>query len=236
MTYAHRVKRWGVMLRVHRRDRYIPKVFDTLRKLARGRRVALVVMADRPSSAVLSALDRQLKQIPSNIKTRVVDAPFPLVGAGEKFMQALQIHYEYLLDLDPALDAASLWDDDMWLQRAGIRELRGHLDYLDYDRLDARSYFLWDHPDQANEAFPPHWQALVFRVYRGDQFPTTVMTHAPEKVAFSRRAARLTNRLWNAGYFSADERQQLWDKYRRAGKIDAHTRSLVRPPKLVKVS
>lgn len=224
------------MLRLHRRAKYIRRIFDTIRKVARrGPKTYVAVMLDRPDVEVTVELDRQLRNLPDSIEAAHFEAPYPLVDDRENFMAALKVHYEYLRGMAD-VDAASLWDDDMWFDAAGIRELRGHMHILEYDRIEARSYFLWDHLDMANDAFPPHWQAILFRAYEGDDFPENYMVHCPHQTAISQYSCRMHNRLRNAGYLTEEERARSWDMFKRAGKIDGHTMCLIKDPKLVRVN
>lgn len=160
-----------------------------------------------------------------------MQAATALVSDRERFMEGLRAQYEELLTIAPDLDAAMLWDDDMWLTSRGIRELRGHLDALTADRIEIRARFLWDDWGQVNEAFPHHWQAILFRVLPGDDFPLHYTVHCPDRAAQG-KCIRMKSPLVNAGYMDPVDRQLTWDMYKRAGKIDAHTLQLVRPPKL----
>ncbi len=230
------VTRFGVMLRVHRRDMYLEDIFKNLRYLSRGREFHLAIQADRPSAAVTKELNRLVKQAPDSWNIEVFDAPCKLVDRKENFMVPLQAHYEYLCDMaDGKLDAAALWDDDFWLTKKGLRELKGHLDILDADRIECKSLFLWDNRSQANEAFPPHWQALVFRVLPGDRYPEDYIVHCPHNAAQGKHI-RMSNQLRNAGYMDADDRRLTWQAYKKAGKIDAHTLSLVKDARLEEIN
>lgn len=230
------VRRLGIMLRLHRRHKYIPRIFDNIKKLARSCICGVSVMLDRPTADVVCALDKELKFLPTNIAVALTEASMPLVDRGENFMLLLQQHYAHLLDNLGPVDAVCLWDDDFWFRRRGIRELRGHLSTLNYDRVEARSWFLWDHPEQANERFRPHWQAILFRVYPGDDFPLDYIVHCPHRVARSPHVCRMRNRLHNAGYLEKDERLATFEVYRRAGKIDAFTTMLVADPIIQKLT
>lgn len=228
------VKHWGVMLRLHSREKYLDRIFDIIRKCGRRRQTYLSVMLDRPTSAVCFKLDKLIQQLPASIAVDIIDAPFPLVSDNENFMDALQVHYEHLLGMGP-VQAVSLWDDDFWFRRGGIREFRGHLASLEYDRVEARSYFLWDHPNQANDGFPPHWQAILFRVYPDHKYPKDYIVHCPHEIAQSSAHKKMKHRLYNAGYINKDERERTFEMYKRAGKLDRHTFSLVGDPQIVRL-
>jgi len=231
-TTAHR---FGIMLRVHRRHQYLRRIFDNFRKLAQGREVFISIQADRPTPEVAALLGKLVEKLPASIKVGFMESPFPLLERKERYMEALQIQYEHLKDLAGRdLQAAALWDDDFWLSAKGIRELRGHLDILEADRVEARSIFLWDTPEQHNTNFPPHWQALVFRVFPNDNYPLDYTVHCPVRAAVG-SCVRLHNPILNAGYMDEEDRKLTWLAYRRAGKIDAHTIKLTTPPTLEKV-
>lgn len=225
---------FGIMLRVHRRHRYLPYIFGTFHRLAKGRNVYISVQTDRITPQVAAELARRVKQLPPNVKLEVFECPFPLVERRERFMEALQLQYDHLRSMCPELQVGALWDDDMWLTKEGVRELRGHLDILEYDRIEIDTHFLWDSFDEINVAFPNHRQALVFRVYPGDQYPLDLVVHCPARAAVGSHKL-MRNKLVNAGYMEKADREVVWEMYKKAGKIDAHTIKLVQPPKLEKL-
>lgn len=242
MSYHRRyvpipVKRLGVMLRLHRRHKYIKRIFKNFRRMAKGRKFFLAVQLDRPSADVAAALDKELRNAPDTWTIDIFESPIKLVDqTGENYMEALQHHYEYLLALsDGSLDAACLWDDDSWLEAKAMREFLGHLDILEADRVEIKSRFLWDDPTQHNTAFPVHWQALLFRVLPRDRYPTDYMVHCPDRAAQG-KCIRMKACLTNAGYLDPDDRRLTWLAYRRAGKIDAHTVALIKEPKLERLN
>jgi hypothetical protein len=120
-----------------------------------------------------------------------------------------------------------VWDDDWILTKEGIRELRGHLSELKYDRLDALSLFFWDRVDTFNGNLLEHWAPALFRVHPGDDFPTHFVVHAPERIARSRSAVRLANPMLNFGWLTKQDRAEAWAASKRAGRIDAFTLNLV---------
>jgi hypothetical protein len=83
-----------------------------------------------------------------------------------------------------------------------------------------------------DDRFPEHWSGNLFRVYPGDRFATHFVAHCPEACARSERVVRLTEPVVNFGYMDAEVRAEYWTKYKRAGKIDAHTLALIREPDL----
>lgn len=236
MLPAIHVDHLGIMLRVYRRHEFLYKVFETLARLTtEKRKVSVSVLYDRPTPEVIEEINLAFRRFPW-LNRLELGAPFPLVDEkGEHFMAALDVQYEHLRRHCPDIDAASLWDDDFWFRPAGIQEANALLDKLEVDRIETRTYFLWDKMSQANDAFPAHWQALFFRVYPEDRYTEEFMVHCPEHCAFSPYVHRQEQRLHNAGYMLPDERQKTWNQFREAGKIDAHTMCLQLPPKIVNV-
>lgn len=224
------VKRLGIMWRLHRRHAYLERCWHNFVALGRGREVILSIQLDRPSGDVVRTLEPLLKRVPSNWHLDMFDAREPLVDRRENYMEAADFHYQRLKAIAD-IDAASLWDDDMWLEREGVRELRGHLTQLNADRVYVQSRFLWDDTDHYNDAFPPHWQDIVFRCYPNDHYPRTFIAHCTEQVAHN-PPIQMRNFLTNAGYLDPDDRRATWEAYKRAGKIDTHTKCLIESPKL----
>lgn len=223
------------MLRVHRRHEFLDKVLSTIANICRDRKGYLCIQADRPSAAVTAALEKGLRRLPESIEVDVFETPIKLVAQGENFMEALQIHYARLLDWAPKIQAAALWDDDMWLTGHGARELRGHLDIFDIDRIDILTKFLWNDDEHYNDEFPKHRQTLVFRVIPGDKYDPSYIAHAPDRAAQSHARVELRNPLINAGLMNEDDRKLTFEAYKKAGKLDKHTLTLVRPPKIRKL-
>ena len=126
-----------------------------------------------------------------------------------------------------------LWDDDALFSPPALTELRKHTRFLEYDRLDVLSLFLWNTPQRVNTTFPAHWSTCLFRVYDGDEFPLDFEVHCPRYCAHSDRVGVLKNPCLNFGYMDPEERQMTFEDQKAAGKIDAHTLCLVRPPTLV---
>lgn len=218
------------MWRLHRRHDYLERCWKNFVSLAKGRDLYLSIQLDRPSGDVVAELQPLLDRAPGRWKIDVFDARAPLVDRRENYMEAADYQYQRLRALGP-LDAAILWDDDMWLTGAALREAKGHLTQLDADRVAIRSRFLWDDLEHYNDAFPPHWQTLIFRCYPNDHFPRTYIAHNTEQ-AERGKVIRMRNFLTNAGYLDPDDRRATWEAYKRAGKIDTHTRCLIQPPNL----
>lgn len=197
--------------------------------------MTLYVSADRPTAEVTKALMRLERDATSpNFHVVVEEAPAPVVSAsGQSWMEVLSGQYRRLLLAAPGIQAAMLWDDDALFTRSGLRSLRGLLQFLDVDRVEVESLFLWNHPDRVNVRFPPHWSACLFRVYPEDEFPTDFVVHCPRHCARSDRVVRLQSPWLNYGYMDPSDRELTWEAQKAAGKIDAHTLCLVSEPHLV---
>lgn len=158
-----------------------------------------------------------------------------VTAAGCKWMESLQALYTFHRGRAPDCDACLLLEDDQLFSPAGLKELRGHLLMLEADRLEVRSEFLWDAEGQTNAEIPEHWGALGWRVYPDDDFPLNFIVRCPRACARSDRVIKLVNPMRDYGWFLPEERERAWAASRAAGRIDAFTLPLVRPPKLVKV-
>ncbi len=231
-----RIRHFGVILRVHRRTRYLRRILKQIKQLSAngGPRVTILISYDRPTPAVAAEVDRIVTETPN---VYAIPAPGALVSSeGLRWMSVLEKQYRELLDLEgPPLDACMLWDDDALFSPPALVELRRHMKCLEYDRLDIRTLFLWNTPWRINNAFPDHWSACLFRVYQGDEFPTDFEVHCPRHCARSERHAALEAPWLNYGYMEPDERLLTFEAQKAAGKIDAHSLCLVRPPLIAKL-
>lgn len=236
---AIRVKRLGVLLRVHREHKYLKRIFRQISHLARAvEHTYVLIGADRAGPRVLRLCEGFARNCNDSITVSIVDALPVLTTGGANWMGSLNVLYGELLDLAGPLgpDAAMLWDDDMLLSRDLQRQLEGAFQCFEADRLEARTLFLWDSPDQYNGAFPEHWSTILFRVWCGDTFPLDYVTHSPDQVARSGRYIRSPHAILNYGYISADQRPLIWKRKLDAGLIDAHSLALVRRPTLEPVN
>lgn len=235
-----KVEHLGILLRVHRRHEYLGKIFDQIRKLNRSRKITVTVGMDRPAPKVIAAVHKEMELCLRSRKNRIVNChPMPPVvsATGARWMEPLlALHENHRRDCAASgwgpPDAGMLLDDDALFTDAGLAEIRGHLLELTYDRLDVRHLFLWDHPDQHNANVPEHWSCAVWRQYPGDHFPTTFVTKSPERVARSRSVLRLEHAALEYGWLTQDARDAAFTAAKAAGRLDAHTLSLVRPPNL----
>jgi len=231
-----RVHHLGVILRVHRRKKYLRRILQQINSLRspRGPEIKVLISCDRPTPAVAAEVVKQAKKFPG-LYILIQPAPRAIVSSqGLHWMPVLAEQYRQLLEIGgQPLDACMLWDDDALFSPGAIKELRRHLKCLEYDRIDALSLFLWDTVRRVNTAFPTHWSTCLFRVYDGDQFPTDFDVHCPRYCARSTNVVALENPWLNYGYMEPEERQRTFEDQKAAGKIDAHTLCLIRPPTLI---
>ncbi len=157
-------------------------------------------------------------------------SPVQVVGTSQNWAASLQFLHDRLVQERP--DAILNLDDDQVFTDDGIQEISGHLQFFTEDRYEYQSLFTWDDLDHYNARFPVHWSGNLFRVYRGDRWATHFVAHCPEACARSERVIRLQEPAINFGYMDADVRADYWVRYKRAGKIDAHTLALIREPDL----
>jgi len=234
-----RVRRLGLMLRLHRRARWIPDIFKQMRRIARDvNEIYTVVMVDRVSHEVVTTLNRELERKENEIlNIELMDAPSEGIVSsnGQKWMESLRVQYGRLrLNAGYPLDAAMLWDDDCLFSEDGLRELRGHLRCLEYDRLDGESIFFWDDKEHINTRFPRHVQASLFRVYPDDDYPKNndFIVAAPEYVSRSHNWLLLSNPILNHGYMTKADREMVFAAAKLSGRMDDHTLTLVRSPEI----
>jgi len=231
-----RVKNLGVILRVHRRKKYLHRILRQINGFRSygGPTITVLISCDRPTPAVAAEVVKQAEKFPE-LMIQIWPSPRAIVSSeGLNWMPVLAEQYRQLLEIEgPPFDACMLWDDDALFTRGAIVELRRHMKCLEYDRIDALSLFLWDTARRVNTAFPTHWSACLFRVYEGDQFPTDFEVHCPRHCARSTNVAVLKNPWLNYGYMESEERQRTFEDQKAAGKIDAHTLCLIRSPTLV---
>lgn len=145
-------------------------------------------------------------------------------------MTPLRQLYEVLMLKEP--DAAMLWEDDMLFTKQGLKELRGHFEFFEFDRYEVESKFHWDNALTYNASFPEHWSAILWRCYPGDRHSPVEIQHAPEAVQRSDAVCRLTHPLRNFGYMRKDDRKMQFERAKEFGRLDNHIFTLVRDPVL----
>lgn len=227
------VKKLLILLRVHRRHAYLPAIWKQISYLTKDRSCQLIIQADRPSIEVVAEVDAYKRRAPKRIRVDVIEAPAPVVSsAGQKWYQSVQ--NMWLLRHGDE-DAGIVWDDDWLFSPSALKEMRGHLEFFEHDCLDAVWHHMWDN-EHANARFPsPHYAAALFRIYRGDNFDPDLTSHCPQHPARSKNRLVLQHPVYHFGYATEEDRLRCWEAFRRAGRIDAHTIALTKPPILKKV-
>jgi len=177
---------------------------------------------------VLGVLNRE--QWPEKFNVIVEDNPVPVVGATCNWTDSVRRLHKRVLSEGP--DAILNLDDDQIFTDDGLSEIAGHLNVFTEDRYDYRTLFMWDSLDTYNERFPEHWSSNLFRAYPDDVWATKVVQHCPQEVSRSPYVVRLSEPAVNFGYINEPDRLDYWQRYKRAGKVDAHTLALIREPHL----
>lgn len=126
---------------------------------------------------------------------------------------------------------ACICDDDHILEDPD--EARRKLERRDYDLVYATKIMFWDDLTKVSSAFPKHRSVLFFRSLPGDHFDPDRIVHAPQMIHTSARTVDLKGGLLDVGYLYSEDRERVWARYKRTGKIDAATLPLIRQPQLV---
>ena len=226
-----------MIVRVSRREKYLQAILDQIREIARtGVAVHVLFSYDRASPEVALTLEGIHDYRPGwfsgvDLTVHIEPAPEPILSpGGQRWMQVLQQQYTQLLHKADC-QIVMLWDDDMLFPQETLDALVAT--FADPpDRVEAQTLFLWDSLTEHNAAFPEHWSAVAFRVYREDQFPDDFVVHCPEMVARSNFCVKLASPVVNYGYLTDTDRARAWGAQKEAGKIDAHSLCLIRPPRL----
>jgi hypothetical protein len=184
------------------------------------------ITVDRPSSDVVSTIAEIQKKYPD---VDVFEAPIPAIAERENFMELRNFQLEKIRQR--GVEFAAMWDDDHIIESPG--ELEKYMQ-AGYDLVYISKLFLWDHLNLYNEAIPDHHSVFFFRVLENDKFPLDRIIHAPVMVHDNplARIAHVSTRLLDIGYLFSEERERVFTAYKRAGKIDPATLSLVNTPQL----
>lgn len=238
------VRQVGFLLRVHRRSEWLPAIFKQMQKVAKGRRAHLVVMADRPSPNVITALAAMERKMPDSFLYTLLESPEPIrTSQGCRWAQTIKFMYQRLRE-DGASQAGMLWDDDIFLSDVALQEIRAHLDFLEVDRVEGDWINITDRTaTHYDSGFLPHSGTHLFRIYKEDDWSDILTrtlggggTQSPIYVARSNSSASLKGRIIHMGYCGEDERQQAWNAAKACGQSDGYFRQLNREPTLTKCS
>lgn len=226
-------RRLLIMMRVHRRAQFLPEIFKQIWHLIKPRadRTAhVVVMYDRPTGEVLSAMAQIATKLPSRITLTEISASAPVLSAskGDRFIASLP---EMFACRDGTEDVGILWDDDLLMTAKGMFELRAHMELLQHDLLIANWLHVWDEErTEYNSRFPRHTAVWLFRILPGDDFSRTLGKHCPENVSHSQKKSFLAHPILHLGYSTPDLRAAAWTAQKAAGRIDPHTIKIIKDP------
>jgi hypothetical protein len=232
------VRQVGFLLRVHRRSEWLSVIFSQMRQVARGRRAHLVIMADRPSPNVISALAKIERLKPDNFDFTLLECPEPIrTSQGCRWTETMQFMYRHLRE-DGASGAGMLWDDDIILSDVALQEIRAHLNFMDVDRVEADWFNICnEEATHYDSGFLRHTGTHLFRIYKDDDFSdilTRTMggggTQSPIFVARSANFVHMKGRILHMGYCSPDHRQLAWNAAKACGQTDGYFRHLFREP------
>jgi hypothetical protein len=224
----------GVLLRAHKRHKTLDIALSELfRYNDLGLEVMVQLIADRPNFMVEGVISKWRDKL---FGLRYTQTPI-LSSGGERWMENANENLALLEAGNP--DWVLFADDDRWFARPQIDdELPAALGDKDIDVYYAKSLFLWDKPDQINTK--RHHDAItIWRHMRGARFPTDRVIQAPfvihDHAIMHDRVGHLNTPLLDYGSYAAEERQELYNAYVKAGRDprDPWISSLIEPPKLI---
>lgn len=206
--------------------------------LAEGREAVLVIMADRPSPAVIIELNKLEHNLPDNMVLEIITAPKKL-RSGEGCNWTGTMQYQYLVMKKYNIDAGMLIDDDCLFSIKLMEELREHLDFLTVDRLECEWRNCTDEEgNNYDRSFPTHRATCLFRAYREDNWSDILTrttggggTHSPIFVARSGSYESAEGRVLHMGYCSPDRREEALLAAKASGQIDPYFLTLAKEPK-----
>jgi len=229
------VQQLGFLLRVHRRSEWLPVLFEQMKELARGRRAHLVVMADRPTPSVITALNAIESGLPKSFKLTLLECPEPIrTTRGCRWTETMQFMYSHLKD--GGSQAGMLWDDDIIFSDTAMDELKAHLKAFKHDRLEAEWLNINDErADTYDAGFLRHRGTHLFRIYKDDDWSDILTktiggggTQSPIFVARSQKFDYLKGKVLHMGYAGPDNRQLAWNAAKACGQTDGYFRQLAR--------
>lgn len=222
------------LMRLHRRHRFLPAIFSQIVQMTRRRMGTVIFGLDRPTPAVVRAVDKAVRSAPTRLEFDYVTLPPLQSSEGAAWVDSLQLLHSRMLQI-PCADAGMLLDDDILFTDNALRELEDHLADLQLDRVDAQKLHVCDDSfEHHDEGIHETYETFLFRVYREDKW--TQMNNCPDRVARSPLRTRLDNPVLHFGYINADERERCWNAAKLCGQTDAYYRSLAMPPQPVPIT
>lgn len=232
------VRKVAFMLRVHRRSEWLPLIYKQMRAVAKGRQAHLFIMADRPSASVAAAVNKIVGNLPDSWDVTVLECPGAIrTHLGCRWTETMKFMYAKVKQ-DEEIDAAMLWDDDILFSDMAIKELRAHLHFFEYDRIEANWLNLVDEEgEQYDSGFLNHSGTHLFRVYAEDDWSDVLTrttggggTQSPIFAARSQNFVTMDGKVLHMGYCSEDKRQEAWNAAKACGQYDGYFRHLRKPP------
>jgi len=230
---ALRVESLAILLCVHQRAEYLSEIWSQILYLLRGRAGKVFIRFDAPCQEVIAEIDRLAAYTPPHVELIPYEAKSPLRSSDEKSWALGRYDFYEFARAAAHFDAAMSWDDDVLFTTQALRELRAHLDFMEFDRLDCRWAMCWDSRVDENTLIPTHIAACLFRAYPHDKWSRTYVQHAPEFVSLSGTHHLLSAPALHLGYMTQSDRELAWAHAKASGKIDKHSIALRKPPKLV---
>jgi len=229
---TYRCEHLCILLRVHRRSKYLRDIFKQISQLSKGRKTTVIVRSDRPSVEVISSLDRIEQDLEDNITMNFFEARSRTrSSSGELWgLSCKEIHAE-MNQLEDVPGIAMLWDDDVLFTTESLQEVKDYLSFIETDRIDIRWAMCHGSTIIENTTFPQHWATCAFRVIPGDAWSDTLIQHAPEAASLG-TSKRISSPALHLGYLTEDDREDAWLSAKASGKLDSHSYALIRPPQL----
>ncbi len=174
-------------------------------------------MADRPNAAVIA----ELAKLESHPAVKVFTSDMPAVGGVENFMLVRQCQLRFMQQENPRF--ICIWDDDHILENP--KEAADKVRHRHYDLIYTKKTIFWDDLEHTNCDLPVHNSVFFFRHLLNDRFPLNRMIHAPWQIhdKLDAKVAQMKSTLLDIGYLYPEQREEVFKRYARAGKLDAAT-------------
>lgn len=225
-----KVKHVVVFLRVHQRAQYLEEIFDQLTALRKGRKMHVVVRLDRPSKEVILKLNEVTCKFGQDWVS-FLDADPIRTENGADWVSSLNDMWEFSKDLGD-FDAGMLWDDDMLLTPAALRELRLVMHHLIWDKIDVRWANPWDDRKIKNKNIHDYFATILFKYHRKDTW-CRAANHCPDYVAVQGTAKQLKGFGLHLGYLTHEDREYMISVLKETGQITWDRRALFAEPELI---
>jgi len=216
MSKATKKPAVGAMVLCHHRPWLLSLIVEQYWKTWPGDCV-VHFMADRPNAAVIA----ELAKLEAHPAVKVFTAGFPAVGGVENFMALRQCQLQFMQQENTRF--ICIHDDDHVLENP--KEAADKTRHRHYDLIYAKKTFFWDDLEHVNCDLPVHNSVFFFRNLEGDRFPMDRMIHAPWRIhdKSDKKVTQMKSTLLDIGYLYPEQREEVFRRYARAGKLDAAT-------------